>query len=289
MQIVTDRACDITDDQLSGLDIHFAPMRLTLDGKSYSSGEDLSSEEFYDLLEKTDEMPITSQATAGDFAALYRRLAEKDKDILSIHISSGLSGTLNAAMVGAEMVPEANVTFWDSLTLSAPQAWQVEAAAQAIKEGMSIPQISNILKKVREKTEGVFTVETLKYLINGGRISHLQGLVGSLLQLKPVIAVSKDEGKYYTLAKERTTKRALLKIAESLMHFYPEGSHLRVQMLHGKNYEAVQQLKEMAEEFFQCHWVPTVHVGPILGAHTGGSLVGLCAAPIEVFDEVNIK
>jgi DegV family protein with EDD domain len=289
MQIVTDRSCDISDDQLAGLDVHFAPMRLTLDGVTYSSGEDLSAEEFYNKLEQTDQMPITSQATANDFADLYRRLAETDKEILSIHISSGLSGTLNSAMAGAQMVPEANVTFWDTKTLSAPQAWQVEAAARAIKEGMEIPQITNLLKKVREKTEGIFTVETLKYLINGGRISHLQGLVGSILQLKPVIAVGKEDGKYYTLGKERTTKRALLKIAESLIHFYPEGSHLRLQMLHGKNFEAVEQLKEMAEEFFQCHWVPTVHVGPILGAHTGGSLVGLCAAPVEVFDEIHIK
>jgi DegV family protein with EDD domain len=260
-------------------------MRLILDGKTYSSGEDLSAEEFYDKLDQTDQMPVTSQATANDFAILYRKLAEKDKDILSIHISSGLSGTLNSAMAGAQMVPEANVTFWDTKTLSAPQAWQVEAAARAIREGMQLPNVFELLKKIREKTEGIFTVETLKYLINGGRISHLQGLVGSILQLKPVIAVSKDDGRYYTLGKERTTKKALLKIAESLVHFYPEGSHLRIQMLHGKNLEAVQQLKEMAEEFFQCHWVPTVHVGPILGAHTGGSLVGLCAAPVEVFDD----
>ncbi len=93
MQIVTDRGCDISSEQMDGLNIHFAPMRLTLDGKTYSSGEDLSSEEFYDLLETTDDLPVTSQATAGDFAKIYTELAKTDPEILSIHISSGLSGT----------------------------------------------------------------------------------------------------------------------------------------------------------------------------------------------------
>lgn len=289
MQIVTDRSCDISEEQIDGLDIHFAPMRLTLDGNTYSSGEDLSAVEFYEKLEHTDQMPVTSQATANDFAEIYRKLAEKDKDILSIHISSGLSGTLDSAMSAAQMVPEANVTFWDTKTLSAPQAWQVEAAAQAIRQGMQLPKVVELLKKIREKTEGIFTVDTLKYLIHGGRISHLQGLVGSLLQIRPVIAVGKEDGKYYTMTKERTSRKALLKIAEALVHFYPEGSPLRIQMLHGNNPEAVQELKEMAEELFQCHWLPTVHVGPILGAHTGASLVGLCAAPLEIFDELKFQ
>ncbi len=279
MQIVTDRGCDISQEQLEGLDIHFAPMRLTLDGKTYSSGEDLSSAEFYDLLEKTEGMPVTSQATTGDFAALYRKLAEKDPDILSIHISSGLSGTLQSAIAGAQMVPEARVTHWDTMTLSCPQAWQVELAARAVKKGWSKDAILAMLARIRSITEGIFTVEDLKYLIHGGRISHITGLLASLLRIRPVIAVGKEDGKYYTLAKERTTRHALQKIAESLLKFYPEGAPLRVQLLHGKNQPAVDILKAEVEKRFTCHWLPTTNVGPILGAHTGGSLVGLSVAP----------
>ncbi len=283
MQIVTDRACDITAAQLQGLDVHFAPMFLTLEGKSYSSGEDLSPEEFYDLLERTDALPITSQATAGDFATLYRRLAEKDPQILSIHISSGLSGTLDSARMGAEAVPEAQVTFWDSHTLSCPLAWQVEAAARAIQDGWALEQVLQLLQQVHTVTEGLFTVETLKYLIHGGRISHLKGLLASLLQIRPLIAVEKDSGKYYTLGQERTNRRAIEKLAESLLRFYPEGSLLRVQLLHGNNPTGLEVLREAVGKFFQCHWVPTACVGPILGAHTGPSLIGLCTAPLEVF------
>jgi len=275
MQIVTDRACDITAEQMAGLDIHFAPMHLTLDGKTYSSGEDLMPEDFYQLLDHSSSLPITSQATSGDFTALYRRLALTDPEILSIHISSGLSGTLDSARLGAEAVPEAHVTFWDSKTLSGPEAWQVEAAARLAKAGAGLEQIFKRLERIRAATEGIFTVETLKYLIHGGRISHLKGLVASLLE--------KESGKYYTIGQERTSKRAIQKLAESLTHFYPEGCLLRTQLLHGNNLLAGAQLREAVEKLFKCNWLPAISVGPILGAHTGPSLIGMSVAPAEVF------
>ena len=286
MKIITDRGCDITPEQMKELDIRFAPMKLTLDGKTYSSGVDLDPVEFYELMNQTEAMPVTSQATVGDFVELYTRVAAEDPEILSIHISSGLSGTLNSATTAAAMVPQARVTHWDSLTLSAPQAWQVEAAALAAKAGWSIHQIVEMLAKLRQATEGIFTVETLKYLIHGGRISHLQGMIASLLQIRPIIAVEKEIGKYYTLGKERTTPKALAKLAQSITRFIPEGNPIRVQLLHANNPEAVVRLKEEVEKLFTCHWIPTVHVGPILGAHTGSSLVGLCIAPLMLWQEL---
>ena len=110
MIIVTDRAADIAPDQLKELDIHFASLRITLDDHTYESGVDLDGDTFYKILSATDSFPITSQPSAGEFAALYRELAKKGEEILSIHISSGLSGTFNAASAGAQMVPEAKVT-----------------------------------------------------------------------------------------------------------------------------------------------------------------------------------
>ncbi len=283
MWVVTDRGSDFARGQVDDLDIHFVPMRLTLDGKTYSSSVDISPEEFYDLLENTSGFPTTSQAAAGDFAVIYRQLAQSDPEILSIHISSGLSGTLDSARAGAQMVPEAKVTFWDSKTLSGPEAWQVELAARAIKAGWALDRILERLSQIRARTEGIFTLDNLKYLIHGGRISHLKGLLASVLHIRPVIAVEKEHGKYYTLNQERTSNKALQAIKNALLKFYPEGSRLRVQILHGKNPEAVEKLKEMVNNVFQCTWEGTVSVGPILGAHTGGSVVGLCAGPIELY------
>lgn len=286
MQIVTDRGCDISEEQLSGLNIHFAPMLFTLDGKSYSSGVDVSSEEFYDLLETTDDLPVTSQATPADFARIYTKLAETDPEILSIHISSGLSGTYNSALSGAEMAPTAKVTHWDTRTLSCPEGWQVEAAAHAVNAGWKLKEILGMLSRIRSAAEGIYIVEDLKYLIHGGRISHIQGLLASLLKIRPVIGVGKEDGKYYNLAKERTTIKALQKLAESITRFYPEGSELRAQLLHGKNVEAITILKEEMEKLFKCSWLPTMRVAPILGAHTGGSLAGISIGPLALFNEI---
>lgn len=286
MQIVTDRGCDVSPSQLAGLDIHFAPMRLTLDGKTYSSGDELSPEAFYDMVQQTDSFPTTSQAAAGDFAQIYRTLAKTDPDIFSIHISSGLSGTLDSARAGAEMVPEARVTFWDTKTLSCPEGWQVEAAARALKAGWSLDQIFKLLEVIRQKCEGIYTLDTLKYLIHGGRISHLKGLLASMLHIRPVIGVDKVSGKYITLGQERLMKKALQRLTTVIAGLYPEGTPLRVQLLHGKNPDALETLRELMASRFDCHWTPTMNVAPILGAHTGETLIGLSVGPADIFREV---
>ncbi len=286
MQIVTDRGSDLTPAQLAGLDIHFVPMHLTLDGKTYSSGIDLSSEEFYALLQQTEGFPTTSQATAGDYAHIYRQLAREDPEILTITISSGLSGTLDSARTGAGMVPEAKVTFWDSKTLSCPEGWQVEAAARALKAGWSLEKVLNHLGKISQACEGMYTLDTLKYLIHGGRISHLKGLLASVLHIRPIIGVAKDSGKYYTLGQERTLKRAISKMSDIVAGLYAEGTPLRVQLLHGSNPEGLTLLRERMAGMFECHWTPVISVGPVMGAHTGGGLVGMGVGPASLFTEI---
>lgn len=142
MQIVSDPGMDLTPEQMAGLNIHLVPLTLTLDDKSYRSGVDIQPAESYRLLAATESFPTTSQPSAGEFADVYRQLAATDPDILSVHNSSGLSGTLNAARAGAALVPEAKVTFVDTKTLSGAQGWQVEAAARALKAGWALEKFS---------------------------------------------------------------------------------------------------------------------------------------------------
>lgn len=284
MQIVTDSAMDLAPEQLEGFAVHSVPLRLTLEDKTYRSGEDIQPEEFYRLIAATESFPTTSLPSAGEFAELYRRLAQKDPEILSIHISSGLSGTLDAARAGAALVPEAKVTFFDSLTLSCPLGWQVEFALRAAQVGWSAGQIVERLAQFREKAHGMFTLPMLKYLIHGGRISHLRGLVASMLNIKPIIGVDKITGKYISVAQEITFKRAINKMAESITQWIPEGSAVRVQLLHGNNLEATAQLRQRLEQLFNCKFAPTTIIAPILGAHTGPGLVGLAVAPAELWN-----
>ena len=286
MQIVTDRGMDRSPQQLAELTLYFVPLQIMLDGKSYSSGEDLQPDEFYRMLEQTSSYPTTSQPSVEKFARLYRKLAETDPEILSIHISSGLSGTINAARAAAASVPEAHITIVDSLTLSAPFGWQVEAAARAVKAGWSREKIVAMLERLRKETRGIFTLTTMRYLIHGGRIGHLKGLLASVLNIKPVIAVETEHGTYVDLGKEMTFRRALQKIVDILESWYPSGTKLRIQPLHGNNLEGVEILRQKLLQAFTIHWEPVTTIAPVLGAHTGPSLVGMAVAPMSVFEDV---
>jgi DegV family protein with EDD domain len=283
MQIVSDGGMDLTPEQREGLNINIAPLWLTLDGITYRSGVDIQPNEFYRLLGQSKDCPLTSQPSAGDFADLYRRLAAKDPEILSIHISSGLSGTIHAAMAGAKMVPEAHVTFHDSKTLSAAEGWQVEAAARAAQAGWPAEQILPLLETISRLTETIYTVLTLKYLIHGGRISHMKGLIASLLSIKPIIGVEKERGTYVQLGQGRTLRQALEKMRDLMLMRFKPGSNVRIQVLHGDNEEGAATMHSMLESVFNCSWLPCSTIAPVLGAHTGIGLVGVAFAPLYTY------
>ncbi len=197
MKIVSDRGMDLSPEQMAGLEIHLAPLLLTLGGQTYNSGVDIQPDEFYTLLESSKTFPTTSQPSVGDMMTIYQELAATDPDILSIHISAGLSGTYNSARLAIEQVPDARITLFDSKTLSAAEGWQVEAAARASRAGWSLEQTLELLTRIRDNTQTFFTVSTLRYLVHGGRISHMKGLLGSILDIKPIIGVDKETGMYY--------------------------------------------------------------------------------------------
>jgi DegV family protein with EDD domain len=285
MHIVTDSGTDLRlpPEQMAELEVHTIPLVVTLDGKSYREAVDIQTEEFYKLLDATESLPVTSQPSAGDFAETYRRLAATDPDILSIHISSGLSGTVNSARVGASQVPEANVTIVDTKTLSAAAGWQVHAALRGVKAGWSKEQILALMARIGDASDSLYTLNDLKYLIHGGRISHMKGLVASLLNLKPMIGVEKVGGTYAQRGQTRSFKGAVKGLADLIQKQYAPGSALRVQVLHSFNPEGAELLRQEVDSRFNCTWLPVGPMSLVLGAHTGPSMVGVAYAPLDVF------
>ncbi len=288
MQIVTDSGVDLLlpPEELAELNIHVVPLVVTLDGKSYREDVDIQPDQFYSLLAATDSLPTTSQPSAGDFAETYRRLAVTDPDILSIHMTSGLSGTFNAAQAGASLVPEANVTLVDTKTLSAAAGWQVEAAARAAKAGWTKEQILAQMAQIGAASDSVYTLKELKYLIHGGRISHMKGLIASMLNIKPLIGVEKVNGTYMQLGQARTFKAAVKGLVDRIAQQHAPGSTLRVQVLHSQNPEGAALLRELIEQRFACTWYPVGPLSLVLGAHTGPSMVGVAYAPLAAFADV---
>ena len=288
MQVVTDSGTDInlTPAEMDELNITVVPLNVTLDGKTYREGIDIEPGDFYDLLDASENLPTTSQPSAGDFAATYRRLAATDPEIVSIHMTSGLSGTYNSALAGAEMVPEAKISHFDTKTLSAAAGWQVKAAAKALKSGWAVDKALTLAKKVGDASESMYTLNELKYLIHGGRISHMRGLIASMLNIKPLIGVEKVNGTYIQLGQSRTFKRALQGLIDKAKSFYPAGSELYTQVLYSFNPEGGQMLRDLVDKTFKCTWLPMGPMSLVLGAHTGRSMVGLAFAPTELMAEI---
>ena len=285
MKIVTDCAADMPNEELEELGIIQAPLFIQFPEGEVNSA-DISADEFYNRLEAMrPQIPTTAQPSGGIFADLYRRIAQMEKNILSIHISSGLSGTINAAHDGGEQVKgEANVSFWDTLTLSGGERFQVLAAAFASKAGWAMDKIHERLERIREKTEVIYTLDTLEYLARGGRIGRVQAMAGALLNLKPVIRVDTD-GKYSTVAKGRSIGKSMTMIADHLLEKYGN-TPLWVTVLHGRFAEKADALAEEFKSKLNIAKLEVMRISPVLGVHTGPGIVGAAVVPMELMEDL---
>lgn len=285
MKIVTDCAADMSPEELEKLDVSQAPLFIQFpDGEVNSA--DLSADEFYNRLEAMRPIiPTTAQPSSGIFAELYRTLAHAEKEILSIHISSGLSGTINSARDGGKQVmPEAHVSYWDTLTLSGGERFQVMAAALASKANWAMHSIQERLEKIRERSEVIYTLDTLEYLARGGRIGRVKAMAGALLNLKPVIRVDSD-GKYTTVSTARTITKSINSIAEHLYGKYAQ-TPVWVTVLHGRFAEKAEVLANELKTKLNVAQFEVRRISPVLGVHTGPGIVGAAVVPMELMEDL---
>ena len=285
MKIVTDCAADMSAEELEELGIIQAPLFIQFPEGEVNSAE-ISADDFYNRLEAMRPViPTTAQPSSGIFAELYRKIAQVEKDIFSVHISSGLSGTINSARDGgAQVKSEANVSYWDTLTLSGGERFQVMAAALAARANWALHLIEERLRKIREKTEVIYTLDTLEYLARGGRIGRVKALAGALLNLKPVIRVDSD-GKYSTVSTGRTLGKSINAIAEHLHQKYGQ-TPVWVTVLHGRFAEKAEVLASELKTRLNISKLEVVRISPVLGVHTGPGIVGAAVVPMELMEDL---
>lgn len=286
MKIITDCAADMPAEELEQLGIIQAPLFIQFPEGEVNSA-DLTADAFYDRLEAMrPQIPTTAMPSTGLFAELYRKVASAGEKILSIHISSGLSGTINSAREGGEQAkPEADVSFWDTLTLSGGERFQVMAAALADKAGWAWHKIQERLEQIREKTEVIYTLDTLEYLARGGRIGRVKAIAGALLNLKPVIRVDTD-GKYSTVKTERTIGKSMTAIADHLHEKYAQ-TPVWVTVLHGRFAEKADVLAEELKSRLNIAKFEVMRISPVLGVHTGPGIVGAAVVPMELMGDLS--
>ena len=284
MKILTDSGADLPVEEAKELGVTIAPLFIQFPEGEVDS-KDLTPDEFYDRLKgMSPNIPTTAQPSAGIFTDLYQKLTQAGEKVLSIHISSGLSGTIQSARMGAKSVEGADITIFDSMTLSGAQRFQVLSAALASKAGWAKDAIIERLERIRESTEVIYTLETLEYLAHGGRIGRVQALAGSILKIKPVIRVEHADGKYSTVAKARTLKSTMNTMVEHLADMYGSTDPLWVSVMHGQLAEKADVFAQMLGEKLNIAQLEILRISPILGVHTGPGIVGATVTPMKLME-----
>ncbi len=276
--IVTDAACDLPADMIETYGIHVAPLTILFGQEALRSGIDISPDEFYRRLAEGDVHPTTSQPTPNEFADLYRQLAAEGRPILSIHLSEGLSGTVNAARQAARNVTEVPVTVHDSGTLTSALGLQVMVAARAAQAGYPVEQILPMLQHTHETGGMYFTVDDLSYLHRGGRIGSVSYQLGQLLHIKPIITVAKTGpkvGTYIQAGRARSMAKAIDVFVSQIVEQVGAGSKLRAISLYGDSSELAEQLNQQLAGTFDCVYLAMMPTAPVLGVHVGPKALGV--------------
>lgn len=287
MKIITDCAADLQQDEVKDLDIVVVPLYIQFpEGEVNSS--DITIDDFYNRLEAmSPKIPTTAQPSAGIFKQIYEKIGELGEEVMSLHISSGLSGTIQSARLGASQLSNSFVDVVDTMTLSGGERFQVLAAAIAARAGREKEYILDRLTRIRETTEVIYTLDTLEYLRHGGRIGRVQALAGSLLHIKPIIHVDRTDGKYSTVAKERTIGGALNAITRHLSKLYSKDVPLWISVLHGRFELQAHQLANLAQASLNVKKLEILRISPVLGVHTGPGIVGIAAVPYELMEDLD--
>jgi DegV family protein with EDD domain len=272
IKVVTDSGADIPSELAKKLGITVVPLTVSFGDESYKDGVEISADEFYNRLTQGEIMPTTSQPSVGSFVETYRQLEPASNEILSIHVSSKLSGTMNSATQAAkEENIENGIEFVDSWQASMGLGFSVIAAAEAVKAGASLSEAASAARSVLERTNVFILFETLKYLEKGGRIGRAQALVGSVLQLKPILTL--DQGEIATKVKVRTFAKGIRSLEELSEGC---GKLERAAVLYTTDKDKANTLGERIQNFADPSTEPlVVRLSPAIGTHGGPGVLGI--------------
>ena len=270
--IITDSTAYLPDDYLREYNIHVLPLKVIWDEESFDDGVDMTPNEFYDRLEKSDVMPSTSQVTIGEFIQLFQKLHAEGSEILAILISSALSGTVASAMKAKEEVPEARIELVDSKATIGELALQVLVGARAAKSGASLDECKAAVEKARENSGVVFAVDTLEFLHRGGRIGGGKRLLGTVLAIKPILTLV--DGKVDALDQARTRKKSMSKLVEIITERVAGKSNVRLAVSHAKSLDDGKTLLDAANSLQPIETLIS-DMSPVIGTHVGPGTLAL--------------
>ena len=272
--VMTDSTAYIPEDVRKEHNIHLVPLSVVFGEESYREEIDITTEEFYEKMRNAKELPTTSQPSIGVVTEKLEELAKEYDAVVSIHLSSGISGTYQAVVSAGEMVDSIKVYAYDSELSCMAQGFYTIEAAEMAKAGKSVEEILARLDEMKQSMRAYFMVDDLTNLHKGGRLSGARALVGGLLQIKPVLHFV--DKKIVPFEKIRTRKKAIQRIFGMLEEDAAKGKNLRVVFIHGNDEPSAKELQEKFLEKYPETETYISYFGPVIGTHLGEGALGIC-------------
>ncbi|MHB0858166.1 MAG: DegV family protein [Anaerolineae bacterium] len=270
--IITDSTCDLPAEMVAQYGIDIVPLYLMWGQEQLRDGVDIDNATFYSRLPRDPIHPTTSQPTPADFVRAIERC--EAEEIVIVTISQNLSGTFASAIAAKDMVT-LPVHVVDSFATSMGLGWQVLAVARVREQGGSVQEMVAAAEAVRRNTSVLFTVDSLDYLHKGGRIGGAARLIGTALQLKPLLCVDTKTGRIDAIERTRTRKKALQRLIEASAERLGQGKNLHVGIINGAAPDEAAYLVDEVTARWQPTEVTLSAITPVLGVHGGPGLVGI--------------
>jgi DegV family protein with EDD domain len=272
-QIFTDSCCDLPIEYIKEKGIEFASLSCSYNGHEYKDdfGQSLSHKKFFDDL-RNGAVPLSSQPSVDEFYGKFKAIAERQKDILYICVSTGLSGTENSATIAKKMVleenPEINIEIVNTLTASLGQGLMVMKAVEMKEAGKMLGEIASYIEENKQKLNTYMTVDDLHHLKRGGRISSTAAVLGMVLHIKPLLTIN-NEGKVMALLKVKGRKGSMNKLVETIVERIENSEEQIIAICHGDCVEDALKIKESILEKIKVKDVVINYTGPAVGTHGG--------------------
>ncbi|MHB8134839.1 MAG: DegV family protein [Anaerolineaceae bacterium] len=271
--VLTDSTAYIPTEITNQLPISVIPLTLILDGKTYFDGEDIMPDEFYQLLLTSSSMPQTSQVTVSQYEKRFGQLIDEGYEILNLGISSGISSSYQSACQAQKSFPGKPIEIMDTKLVSMALGFQVLAAARAAKDGATLAECKTIAENAYPKIGVYFTVDSLKFLAAGGRINSAKRLLGTALNIKPILEIR--DGKIELVESVISKKKALNRMVNLVEKGINGREPIRVSVFHALDHKSALVLQDELEKRF--HPVENIlsFVSPVVGAHVGPGTISI--------------
>ncbi len=273
IRIVIDSTSDVTEEIIRKHNLKMVPLTVNFENESYLDKVELSSKDFFEKLGNSEKLPTTSQVSPGAFAEAFSEILLEGDQVLGIFLASELSGTYDSARIAKDMIGSDNIRIMDSKSVCLGAFTLILKAIELVEQNKDIDEIVDELEKMKDKIVAIAVLDTLRYLEKGGRLSKGQAVVGSLLNIKPILEIK--DGTLTVLEKIRGRNKIVKWVDEWIEKNNYNLSDKTVLLFYAQDRDSIKSIRENFEENYKIKNIIEQEVGAVIGTHTGPGVLGI--------------